>query len=260
MSVRSYAVVTGASKGIGRAIASGLAARGYDLLIVARSQQELDAARIELVGAFKVNVDTLALDLSDPEQVSRLYPYVTERKLPVSVLVNNAGYGLSGPFSESDAGEMRQMMELNTQTLVRLTREFLPMLIAAERGYILNVASTAAYQAVPYLAVYGATKAFVLSFSRALRRELRKTRMTVTCVSPGPTATNFEHRARVGPKALAASKKVAMQPDVVGKMAVDALFARKAEIITGGLNKAAAFFVWLLPKRFIENTAAKIYE
>jgi short-subunit dehydrogenase len=134
------------------------------------------------------------------------------------------------------------------------------MLRAQSRAYILNIASSAAYQAVPYLSLYAATKAFVLTLSRGLHQELRQSNVSVTCISPGATDTDFTVRARIGEKGLKAAAKVNMSPEAVAKIAVKSMLAGKAEVITGTINKLGAFMVWLLPKGLVERTAMKIYQ
>ncbi len=136
----------------------------------------------------------------------------------------------------------------------------LPQLKGQSKGYILNIASSAAYQAVPYLSLYAASKSLVLSFSRALRYELKKTTVSITCVCPGATDTDFNNRAKIGPKAMKTAQKVMMTPEQVGKAAVNAMLNKKAEVITGAINKAGGFLTWLLPKSLLEGGAARLYE
>jgi short-subunit dehydrogenase len=176
------------------------------------------------------------------------------------MLVNNAGYGLSGPLEKYTIAENINMMQVNMIVPVHLCQLFLPVLRQQTKSYILNIASSAAYQAIPYLSVYAATKVFILNFSRGLRQELRGTPVSVTCISPGATDTDFVVRAKVGAKGLKTADKVNMSPEAVAEIAVKAMYAGKAEVITGLLNKVGAFFVWLLPKGLVERTAMKIYE
>ena len=152
------------------------------------------------------------------------------------------------------------MMQLNMATLVGMTRIFLPELRTRSKAYILNVASSAAYQAVPGLTLYAATKSFVLAFSRGLHQELSKSAVTVTCVSPGATDTDFPNRAQIGEKGMKAAEKLNMSPAAVASIAVRAMLAGKAEVITGFVNKLGAAMAWLLPKTLVERTAMKIYE
>jgi len=152
------------------------------------------------------------------------------------------------------------MVQLNIIALVKLCQLFLPQLKQQSKSYILNIASSAAYQAVPYLSLYSASKSFVLSFSRGLRQELKKTSVSVTCISPGSTDTDFVVRAQIGEKGLKTANKVNMTPKDVAKIAVNSMFAGKTEVVVGLLNKLGAFFAWLMPKGLVETTAMKIYE
>jgi short-subunit dehydrogenase len=255
-----YALITGASKGIGRAIARELASRSYNILLVARSEDLLQQLAGELVSRNGIAVDWLALDLSVPEAPRNVWDWCRAKGYEVGVLVNNAGYGLSGPFEKYSLQEHWNMMQLNMLTLVGLTRLFLPELHLRPKAYILNVASSAAYQAVPKLTLYAATKSFVLAFSRGLHQELRDTTVSVTCVSPGATDTDFPNRAQLGEKGMRAAERLNMSPETVAALAVKAMLARKPEIITGLINKLGAAMAWLLPKTMVERTAMKIYE
>jgi short-subunit dehydrogenase len=255
-----YALITGASKGIGKAISTDLAARGFNVLLVARSEELLQQEAARISALYPVKADWLALDLSTAEAAQNVYDWCRAKGYIVQALVNNAGYGLSGPFEKYSPEQYANMMTLNMSTLVSLTRLFLPDLRNQSRSYILNIASSAAYQAVPGLSIYAATKAFVLMFSRALRQELHKTSVSVTCVCPGATDTDFPNRAQVGPKGLKAAGKVNMSPETVATLATRAMLSRKAEVITGFVNKVGATLAWLLPKNLVERTAGKIYE
>ena len=152
------------------------------------------------------------------------------------------------------------MLQVNCTALVQLTYLFLPQLKKQKQAYIMNIASSAAYQAVPFLSLYAGSKAMVLYFSRGLRHELRKSSVSVTCISPGATDTEFNSRAQVGAKAMKAAEKVIMTPEQVGKVAVESMFKKKAEVIVGVVNKLGSFLSWLLPKKLVETTTANLYE
>jgi short-subunit dehydrogenase len=255
-----YALITGASKGIGKAIAEELASRKFNLLLVARSGELLKQAAEDIETRYRVKTAWLALDLSSPGAAEKVFDWCKERQYSVQALVNNAGYGLSGPFEKYELTEHLNMMQLNMATLVGMTRLFLPQLRQQPRAYILNIASSAAYQAVPGLSLYAATKSFVLSFSRGLHQELHKTKVSVTCMSPGATDTDFPNRAQVGEKGMRAAEKLNMTTAAVASIGVRAMLAGKAEVVTGFINKLGAVMAWLLPKTLVERTAMKLYE
>ncbi|MHA4811112.1 SDR family NAD(P)-dependent oxidoreductase [Flavitalea flava] len=255
-----YALITGASKGIGKAIAEELGARGFNILLVARSGDLLQQVTGEITSRYRIKADFLALDLSAADAGQRVFDWCKDKQYSVRVLVNNAGYGLSGPFEKYPLSDHLNMMQLNMTTLVSLTRLFLPELSKGPKGYIMNIASSAAYQAVPKLSLYAATKSFVLAFSRGLHQELHGGPVSVTCVSPGSTDTDFPSRAQIGEKGLKAARKLNMTPSAVASIAVKAMLAGRAEVITGFVNKLGAAMAWLLPKTLVERTAMKIYD
>ena len=255
----SYALITGASKGIGKKIAEELAAKKVDLLLVARTETLLKELADDLSKRYQVKTAYLVIDLSVPSSPNSIIDWVNKNGFGVSILVNNAGYGHSGLFTKYTAQEHKDMMQVNMIVPVELTNRLIPELKKHPKSYILNIASSAAYQAVPGLAVYAASKAFLLSFSRGLQFELRKTNISVTAVSPGGTETDFANRAKVGRKAMKAGEKLNMTAEAVAKIAVNALFSGKTEVIAGFINKLGAFLVWLLPKKLTESTASNIY-
>jgi short-subunit dehydrogenase len=254
-----YALITGASKGIGKAIATELAARKQNLLLVARSEPLLKTIAEDLSKRYMVHTDYLAIDLANPAATTEIAQWIRDKNYAVNILVNNAGYGLGGAFEKYPLPAHLDMMQVNMTVPVALTSQLLPELKKHPNSYILNIASSAAYQAVPGLAVYAASKSFILHFSRGLRYELRKTNISVTAVSPGGTHSDFASRAGVSEKAVKAGEKLNMTAEAVARQSVDAMFSRKKEIITGFVNKLGAFFVWLLPKSLTEKTAASIY-
>jgi short-subunit dehydrogenase len=256
----SYALITGASKGIGKAIAEELAAKKFDLLLIARSEDVLKQVAKNIADKYKVKVDFFAVDLSSLNAAKKVFDWCKEKNYNIEILANNAGYGLSGSFEKYSVDENTNMMQVNMVAPVQLCQFFLPMLKQQKKSYILNIASSAAYQAVPYLSVYSASKSFVLSYSRGLNQELKGSPVSVTAISPGSTDTDFVVRAQIGEKGLKTAKKVNMTAEAVAKIAVKSMFAGKAEVITGFINKLGAFMVWLMPKGLVEKTAMKIYE
>ncbi len=257
--MKGYALITGASKGIGKSIADVLARQGYNLLLVARSAGELEQVSAAIENKHKVTIHYLAVDLSNVDGVQRVVNWVSNLNVPLSVLINNAGYGVFGKFTDRQLNEQINMLDLNINAVISLTHQLLPALQANPSSYILNVASTAAYQAVPALAVYAASKAFILSYSRGLRYELKDTTVSVSCLCPGPTATNFAHRAGMDSLAELA-EKFNMPPDEVAEIGIKGLFNKKAEIIPGFLNRIGAAGARLLNKALIERIGARLYK
>lgn len=256
----AYALITGASRGIGLAIANELAHQKFDLLLVARSAPQLQQAARQLADTHGVKTDSFAVDLADAGAAQRVLDWCAQKNYTIRALVNNAGYGLSGPFEKHSLNEHTNMMTVNMTALIELTHLFLPQLRQQPKAYILNIGSSAAYQAIPGLSLYAASKAFVLQFSRGLHHELKRSPVSVTCVCPGATDTNFVDRAQIGEKGRKAAEKVNMTPEDVAKQAVDAMLAGKTELVTGLLNKAGKLMAWLLPKGLVETTAGSIYE
>ncbi|PWV46960.1 SDR family oxidoreductase [Chitinophaga sp. S165] len=255
----TYALITGASKGIGLSMAHVLASRKYNLLLVARSAEELAKAASELSASWQIKVDYLALDLSLPDAPEKVSEWCKSANYAISVLINNAGYAVWGNFTTRNLDESRQMIQVNAETPVALCYYMLPLLQQQPQSYILNVSSTAAYQAVPTLALYAATKSFLLLFTRALRRELKSTGVSVTCLSPGPVKTNFINRA--GMQAIQeTADKYGMMPDTVAEIAIMGMFRKKAEIIPGALNALSVFLTRIVPKSLVEKIAADLYK
>ena len=257
----SYALITGASKGIGKAIAFELAKRNIPVVLIARNENLLQQVCSEISNTYKVDAKYLAVDLSIPTAPQQVFNWCTQNSISIHILINNAGYGLSGLLEEYSLQEHEAMMQVNMQTPVALTYLFLPLLKQQSKAYIMNIASGASYQAVPGLNVYAGTKAFILSFSRGLNYELKNTSVSVTVVAPGATDTDFANRASVtGEKAKKMAEKFNMQPNDVAKIAVDGMLAEKIEVVPGFINKLSVFFAWILPKKLLEKSAAGIYD
>lgn len=257
--LQKYALITGASKGIGRSIALLLAEAGYNVLLVARAEAELQQLAELIQSRYPVEASYLAADLSTESATDAVTHWCNSVTQSISVLINNAGYGLWGDFESLGLAEQQNMLQLNIGAVVNITHHLLPVLRKQPRAYILNIASTAAYQAVPTLALYAASKAFILSYSRALRYELKGTGVSVSCLCPGPTATGFAGRA--GMDALAdLANKFNMQPLQVAQIGLKGMFNNKAEIIPGFLNKLSAFGARHLPKALIERITAGLYK
>jgi uncharacterized protein len=198
-------LVTGASSGIGKALAEQFAKDGYHVVLSARTQDKLEAIAQDLRTRYKVFATVVVADLESPEGAKKLHQQIKAKGITLSALVNNAGFGFFGEFRDTELAPDLAMMQLNMSSLVSLTKLFLPDLIETE-GKLLNIASTAAFQPGPYMAVYYATKAFVLSFTEAIAAELANTEVSVTALCPGPTSSGFQDRAAMQDSALIKGK------------------------------------------------------
>lgn len=256
----NYALITGASKGIGKSIAEVLAAKDKNLLLISRSEEALKELSLSLSLQYNIDVDYLAIDLSHPDSSEYISKWLRSKQYAVDVLVNNAGYGLWGNFEARSIASHNEMLQLNMLTVVQLTYELLPELKKHSKSYILNVASTAAYQAVPTLSLYAASKSFVLLFTRGIKLELQGTGVSVSCLCPGPTSTDFVERAGMSASIKKKSDTFSMTSDEVAKIGVNAMYKGKAEIIPGLLNKVVVVFTALLPKWVTEKIANDLYK
>ena len=256
--MKPLALITGASGGIGLAIARLLAASGHDLILVARSQGKLEALAAELAAAHGCRATVLTADLADPAAPAALAAEIASRNLAVDVLVNNAGVGLYGPFAGSDWKRERDMIQINVTSLVDLTKRLLPGMIARGRGRILNLASTAAFQPGPLMAIYYASKAFVLSFSEALGNELGGSGITVTALCPGPTATGFEAAADLGASRLFRFGTMSMED--VARVGVDAMMRGRAVVIPGLRNRLMTQSLRISPRFAVTRLVRWIQE
>lgn len=228
------ALVTGASYGIGLDLAECFAADGYDLVITARSEQTLAAEAARLAAQYKVAVTPVALDLGVPGAGATLARYIADKGLAIDVVVNNAGFGIAGALDGSKAQEQLGMIDLNVRALVELTQIYWPAMLKARRGGLLNVASTAAFQPGPLMAVYYASKAFVLSFSEALWKEAEGTGVHVSCLCPGPTVSRFRERAGTGKTRL--SRMGAAVPSMAVARRGYRGFRRNARVVVPGFR------------------------
>lgn len=258
--MQPFALITGASKGLGRSFALQLSAKKFPVLLVARSADALADLAKEIQDKHQVPCDFLALDLANEEAAAKVAHWCQSKNYSVSILINNAGYGLWGNFDGLSLESQMDMLQLNMLSLVRLTHLFLPELKRHPQSYVLNVGSTAAYQAVPTISLYAASKSFVLSFSRGLAFELKGTSVSVTCLCPGPVNTSFTERAGMTDTVKKTAEKFGMDADSVASIGLKALFAKKTEEVPGFSNWISAFFVPLFPKSMIEKIAASIYK
>ena len=245
------ALITGASAGLGAEFARQLSKRGHRLVLVARRKERLDALAAELGKARAV-----AIDLSIPGAAAELMADIDNAGEQIELLINNAGFGLRGYFANQDPARLRQMIDLNCGVLAELCRAVLPQMIERRSGGILNVASTAAFQPGPGMAVYYATKAFVLSLSEALHEETKPYGVKVSALCPGPTRTEFGDIA--GFSKSAALTRVSMDAEPVVRKGLEALEANKAVVITGALNRAVAFSTRLAPRSIARKIAGAL--
>jgi uncharacterized protein len=242
-------LITGASAGIGLEFARQLASRVHLLVLVARREQRLNELRNELMQQHPtLSVHIRKTDLADRAQLKELVAWIERQKINVDLLINNAGLGDSGPFTTSDPKRNEQMMLVNMVALTSLTRHLLPLMIARERGGILNVSSSAGFLPIPEFAVYAATKAYVTSFSEALRAELRGTGVSVCALCPGPVHTEFQQVAqRPGGQPDSGPEFVHVSVDQAVRDALAALEANRPLVIPGLAMKLGMFFVRITP-------------
>ena len=250
------ALVTGASSGIGAAIARDLAARGVHLVLTARRKDQLAAIAAECT-AQGVTALVVPADLGTPGATDALWTAATADR-PIDLCINNAGFGYFRPFGEVEAERDAEMVQLNITALVELSRRFVVARKgSAGRAYLLNIASIGAYQAVPNMALYTASKAFVRNFTEALHDELRGTPASATCVCPGGTATEFHAQAGAGNYSWIANASM-MSAEQCARRAVRAMLAGKRTYIPGLINKLSCFGVRLVPRRFASWMARRV--
>lgn len=239
-------LVTGASSGIGKALAEQFAKDGYHVVLTARSQEALEAIANDLRTRYKVFATVLVADLETQEGAKKLHQQVKAKGITLSALVNNAGYGVYGEFKDTELAPDLAMMQLNMTSLVSLTKLFLPDLLDTE-GKLLNVASTASFQPGPYMAVYFASKAFVLSFTEALAAELSDTEVTVTALCPGPTTTGFQAKASMQNSALIKGKNL-LSAEQVAIEGFQAMKIGRRVYIPGAMNWLIAQSIRFTPR------------
>jgi short-subunit dehydrogenase len=255
---RPTALVTGASGGIGADIAELLAKRGHDLVLVARSRDKLAALAEKLEKATGIHVTVLTADLTDPAAPESIAKFVDDKGIHVDVLVNNAGLGSYGPFAEIDAKTDLGLIALNITSLTHMSKLFLPKMLANKRGRIMNVGSTAGFVPGPLMAVYYASKAYVLSLSVALANEVRGSGVTVTCLCPGATRTAFDTTA--GNDKTRLFKGSVMESMPVALAGVEAMLAGDVICIPGFMNRLMASTTGLAPRTLLAKIARTYQE
>lgn len=255
------ALITGASSGIGYELAKCFAGDAVDLVLVARDLARLNRIASELQSAFKVSVKVIPADLSRAVAPAEIYRETGRASVAIDYVVNNAGFGAGGAFLETDLQAELDMMQVNMVSLVHLTKLYLPGMHIRGSGGILNVASTAAFQPGPLMSIYYATKAFVLSFTEAIADELRDAGITVTALCPGPTATDFQRRARVENIRLMKSSPMGMMTaSEVAKIGYHGFLKGKVIVIPGLMNRVGVQSLRISPRAAVRRVTRKLQE
>jgi uncharacterized protein len=248
-----WALVTGASAGIGVALARQLAASGANLVLTARRADRLTKLAQELTATHKIQVEIFPADLAQPGAPEKIHNFTQEKNISIEVLVNNAGFGIAGEFLTQDPQRLLHMVQVNVASVVHLTCLFVPAMVARRSGYVLIVSSTAAFQSVPYLCVYGATKGFDLLFAEGIHEELRGRGVHVTALCPGSTVSEFQQVAgRPYHEGAAPAETVATD-------GLDALAAGKSLVISGTGNLVAMETQRLVPRRLVTRAVGRMF-
>ncbi len=250
-----WAVVTGASAGIGRALAAELAAGGAHLVLTARRRERLEELAREFATQYGVRSEICTADLAERSGPEEIFAFTKEKGIEVELLVNNAGFGAYGEFARMDLARLLEMVQVNVAAVVNLTHLYLQPMIARKRGDILIVASTASFQGVPYLTTYGATKGFDLLFAEALAEETRLYGVRVCALCPGSTTSEF-HDVAGQPKRILRKQETA---EKVARIGLRALASGKGYVITGGRNYLGMQIQRLLPRRVVTRVVGKMF-
>jgi uncharacterized protein len=249
-----WALVTGASAGIGWALAEQLAARGANLVLTARRTERLQKLAADLSAKHGIKAEAFAADLAQPGAPREIYAFTTGKGIEIDLLINNAGFGVFGYIHEDDEARLLEMVQVNCAAVVHLTRLYTPAMVQRRHGDVMIVASTAAFQAVPFIAAYAATKAFDLIFAEGIAEELRPFGVRVCALCPGSTTTEFQQVAQQPDRAF----RVAETADKVARVGLEGLAAGKACVISGARNRMMVGAERLAPRRFIAKMAAKM--
>jgi uncharacterized protein len=253
------ALITGASNGIGLELAKIHASKGYNLVLVARNKAKLDTLKVELEQKYSVKILTIGKDLSEINAAKEVYETTTKQNIQVDYLINNAGFGDFGMFVETDWIKEQQMINLNINTLTQFTKLYLKDMVKRRNGKIMNVASTAAFQPGPTMAIYCATKAYVLSFSEAIANEVADKGVTVTALCPGATESGFQAAAAMEKSALVKGKKLPTSQEVA-EYGYKAMMKGKTVAIHGFLNWILANSVRFSPRAMIVKISRKMLD
>jgi uncharacterized protein len=247
-----YALITGASSGIGYELARVFARDRFNLVLVARSQDKLARVADELRQKFGIGIKIITLDLALPTSPIEIFQEIEQEAIAIDVLVNNAGFATYGLFAETDLSAELQMLQVNIVALTHLTKLFVREMVKRKAGKILNIASTAAFQPGPLMAVYYASKAYVLSFSEALANELQGSGVTVTALCPGPTASGFQKRAHMEKSKLVSNQKI-MDAAIVAQVGYRGLMQGQTVVVPGWKNQLLAASVKFMPRNTVTS-------
>src|SRR4029079_3848705 len=253
------ALITGGSTGIGLGLAREFASHGHDLVIVARNADRLDQAAGALEGKYGVKVTAIPSDLSVDGAAQRLYDAVVSEGIQIDYLVNNAGFGLAGEFADTDIDRELDMIQLNVAAVVHMTKLFMPPMMRRKKGRIMNVASTAAFYPGPLMSIYYASKAFVLSFAEAIAEELSGSGVTMTCLCPGPTETEFAEIAGTAKTRLFTQMAV-KGADEVARLGYKAMMKGERVVVPGVRNKLLVQAERAAPRTLVTKIVRKIQE
>jgi short-subunit dehydrogenase len=257
--MKNTALITGASNGIGLELAKVHASKGGDLVLVARNKTKLDELKAELESQFKVSVYTIGKDLSANNSAQEVYDETTKQNIQIDYLINNAGFGDFGMFAETEWNKELQMINLNITTLTQFTKLYLQDMVKRRSGKIMNVASTAAFQSGPTMAVYYATKSYVLHFSEAVDNEVRDKGVTVTTLCPGPTESGFQAAAAMEESNLVKGKKLPTAKEVA-EYGYSSMMKGKTVAIHGMMNWIMANSVRFTPRALVVKLTRKIQD
>jgi uncharacterized protein len=250
-----WALVTGASAGIGVALAEELASGGTNLVLTARRKDRLEALAQRLSSSYRIQTRIFPAELADPAAPEKIFAFTTEKRIAIDLLINNAGFGKYGEFHSVDKQRLLDMVQVNCAAVVHLTHLYLPEMLARHRGDILILASTASFQAVPYISTYAATKAFDLLFAEGLAEELKPHGIHVCALCPGSTESEFH--------AVSGQEKFIGRAETAQKVArtgLKALAAGKSYVISGIGNYLGTHGERLVPRRFVTRTAARMFK
>ncbi|MGB0033988.1 MAG: SDR family oxidoreductase [Candidatus Acidiferrales bacterium] len=249
-----WALITGASAGIGLALAEQLAAGGTHLILTARRTDRLQKLAADLSAKHKIQTEVFSADLVRPEAPEEIHAFTTRKGIEVELLINNAGFGAFGYTHEIPAERLLEMVQVNCSAVVHLTRMYLPAMVERKHGDILIVASVAAFQAVPFISAYAATKAFDLLFAEGLAEEVREFGIRVCALCPGSTTTEFQQVAQQPDRSF----RYAETPEKVARVGLEALARGKSYAISGTRNRLMVESQRLAPRHFVTKTAAKM--